>query len=116
MFAGDFFATVAQPSFFSDLVVIRIPTAVVAGIMVMMANVSLTARGSMLDVHQTLVFTMLMPLTAASMMETAPENRVQQHRRDGQEVARVGHAESSMLSDFRYYRTFGGAGKVKVAA
>lgn len=115
MFTGGLFTTVAQPAFCSNLVNISIPTVVVTGIMVMMTNVSLTARASMLDIRARLVFSVLARLTGASMMQTAPENRVQQHRRGGKKFARVRHAESSMLGNFRYYRPFAGVGKVKVA-
>lgn len=40
------------------------------------------------------LLTMLMRITRAGTMKTAPENRVQQHRRDGEKLACEVHAEN----------------------
>ena len=64
-------------------------------VMVMMAGVIVIARVGIFDLCDMLMFPALMRLTRASMMETAPEYRVQQHRCDSKKFARCGHAEYS---------------------
>ena len=66
---------------------------VVAAVIVMMARVIVIARVGIFDICDMLMFAVLMRLTRASMMKTAPEYRVQQHRCDGKKFARGGHAD-----------------------
>lgn len=87
---------------------------VVAAVIVMMARVLVIARVGIFDLCDMLMFAVLMRLTRAGMMETAPEYRVQQHRCDGKKFTRNVHERFS-IRDSCNYRQFGGDGKAETS-
>ena len=66
---------------------------VMTAVIVMITGVIVIARVDIFELCDLLICRVPMRLTRASMMETAPEYRVQQHRCDGKKVARSGHAD-----------------------
>jgi hypothetical protein len=62
-------------------------TGVIRTGVIVIARASVVSYGELL-----LIFPVRMKLTRAKMMQIAPENGVQQHRRNGQKVARDTHA------------------------
>lgn len=94
MFAGRLFATVASASyqcFCGVLAIVGMLMVVMAAVTVMMTGVLVIARVGIFDFCKMLILTVLMRLTRASLMETAPEYRVHQHGCDGDEFARGVH-------------------------
>ena len=91
MFARCSFATVttiAHPAIGGGLVIVIAVTRV----LVMVAGmIVIVALARML---KDLVFAVDVRITRASMMKCAPQNRVQQHRCDGEKLARGVHVEN----------------------
>jgi hypothetical protein len=79
------------------LAVVGMLMVVVTAVIVMMAGVIVVARVGIVNLCNVPMLPVLMRLARAraSMMETAPEYRVQQHYCNGDKFARGDHAEVS---------------------
>lgn len=91
MLARSFLATVAttaQPATNGDLVIV---VAITRMIVVAASMIVVVTRVCFLNL---LMLTVNVRITRASMMKTAPEDRVQQHRCDGEKLARGVHVEN----------------------
>lgn len=96
MFTGCVFAavaTVADRNFRNDIILVGMLIVAMTAIIVLMATVVVivVARADIFDDCGVYVLTVIMRLTRASMMKTAPEKRVQQHRSNSNEFVRDVH-------------------------
>ena len=87
--------TMAHPAVCSDLVLENFLVVTVTCMIVVVARVIVIVAGA--RILNMLVVAMDVRITRASMMQTAPENRVQQDRCDGEKLERGVHVEKPYM-------------------